>query len=260
MSLELLTTPFSWTRYSKKILTRFEKPHNNGAFTQEEASKRGMRLIEGAQGSIDEGNWVILHMLLDLTDGMILDARFHAWGGSALIAAADVACDLLVSKHYSQASRLTADLIDKQLRDEPEKPAFPKETYSNLYLVLGAIVEATDQCFDLPAATGFDAPPVPKGSSEGLEGSRYPGWELLPLHDRQAVLEEVLDREIRPYIALDAGGVILKELTSAHEVLISYTGSCTSCYSSVGSTLAYIQHTLRTHVYADIVVIPETDL
>lgn len=151
-------------------------------------------------------------------------------------------------------------MLDKQLRDEADKQAFPKETYSHLYLVLGAILEATEQCFDLPQAEGYSAPPVPFGAAEGAGSQLYPGWELLPLSDRQVILEEVLDREIRPYIALDAGGVILKELTSAHEVLIAYTGSCTSCYSSVGSTLAYIQQILRSHVYPEIIVIPETDL
>lgn len=257
MSLELLTTPFSWTRYSKKILARFEKPHNVGAFTEEDAKARGMRFIEGSQGSVEEGNWVILHLLLDPADGIIVDARFHVWGQSALIAAADVACDLLVRKHYDQASRLTAELIDMQLRDQPDIQAFPKETYAHLYLVLGAISEATEQCFDLPQIAGYSTPVA----REGGEGeNRYPGWELLPLADRQRILEEVLDREVRPYIALDAGGVILKELTTAHEVLIAYTGSCTSCYSSVGSTLAYIQQILRSHVYPEIIVIPETDL
>ena len=91
MSLDLLTTPFSWVRYSKKILARFEKPHNSGAFTEEDAQGRGMRFVEGTQGSVEEGNWVILHLLIDPTDGKIVDARFHVWGQSALIAAADVA-------------------------------------------------------------------------------------------------------------------------------------------------------------------------
>lgn len=259
MTLAQLITPFPWTAYSKKLAARIENPRNAGSYQTSDTIGRGVRLVEGADGSIEDGNRVVLYWLVDLDDGVIVDARFQAIGQSALIGAADAACDLLVGKNYDQAGRVSADLIDKQVRDRSEEPAFPKETFPHLNLVVSAIIDASEQCTAIPLASGYAAPPVPTDSTMNPEDTGYPGWDDLP-HDRKvAVVEEVLDREIRPYIALDAGGVDVVELTSHRELIVAYKGSCTSCYSSVGSTLAYIQQMMRAKVHPQMVVIPDYD-
>ena len=79
----------------------------------------------------------------------------------------------------------------------------------------------------------------------------------LSLKKKIAVIEEVMDRDIRPYIALDGGGVTVLNLIGDKELSIAYQGSCTSCYSSIGTTLSYIQQVLRAKVHPDIVVVPE---
>lgn len=81
----------------------------------------------------------------------------------------------------------------------------------------------------------------------------------LSLKEKIAVIEHVLDEDVRPYIALDAGGVEVLNLLNDHEVIITYQGTCTSCYSSVGTTLSYIQETLRRKVHPDLSVIPDVD-
>lgn len=259
MSLALLLTPFPWMRYSKKLSARIENPRNVGAFSAEDAQRRGVRFVEGADGSMEDGNAVHLYCLVDPTDGIILDARFQVFGQSALIGAADSACDLLVGKNYDQAGRVTADLLDKQVRDRSEEPAFPPETSSHLNLVVSAIVELVEACKDLPLPSSYLAPPVPAGLGEAVEGNGFPGWDDLPHDKKLSVVEEVLDRDIRPYIALDAGGVDVVELTPARELIVAYKGSCTSCYSSVGATLAYIQQVMRAKVHPELVVIPELE-
>lgn len=260
MSLADLIAPFPWTTYSKKLVASIENPRNSGFFEAGDAANRGMHLAQGGEGSVEDGNRVVLYWLVDPQDGVIADARFQVFGQSALIAAADSACDLLIRKNYDQASRITAELIDKQLRDRSEDPAFPKETLPHLQLVVSAIQDAANQCKDLPCASNYSAPPIPMRTGEAAAGEKgYAGWDDLP-HDRKiAVIEEVLDREIRPYIALDAGGVDVVELTPHRELVVTYKGSCTSCYSSVGSTLAYIQQMMRTKVHPEIVVIPDYD-
>ena len=71
-----------------------------------------------------------------------------------------------------------------------------------------------------------------------------------------SVIEEVLDRDIRPYIALDGGGVELLNLLQDKEVIIAYQGTCTSCFASAGTTLSYIQQVLRAHVHPELDVVP----
>lgn len=256
MGLAAFITPFPWSRYSKKLIAKIDQPRCIGFFTLEESEARGMRFIEASEGRFEDGNIVRLYWLVDKDDGIIVDAKFQAYGQSALLGAAEVACEMLVGKNYDQAKRITTDLIDKQVRDKSEIPAFPKEAYPHLNLVLGAIENASEQCTDIPFADTYVAPPVPIDMGEVIPGG-YPGWKELSVKKKIAVIEEVLDRDIRPYIALDAGGVVVLNLIEDKTLIIAYQGSCTSCYSSIGTTLSYIQHIMRAKVHPDIVVVPE---
>lgn len=246
---------FPWGRYSRKLAGKIDAPKAAGVFTSKEAEARDLRLVDAMEGRKEDGNSVRLFWLVDKEDGIIVDAKFQAYGQSALIGAAETACELLVGKNYDQARRISAELIDKQVRDRADEPAFPKETFPHLNLVLGAIEKGAEQCLDLPLAATYVAPPAPLDLGEIREDG-YPGWQELSKDQKLQVIEEVLDQDVRPYIALDAGGVSVLDLNQT-EVLIAYHGTCTSCYSSVGTTLSYIQQVLRAKVHPALVVTPE---
>lgn len=258
MSFSQITQSFPWTRYSKKLNSKIENARNAGFFLAGQAEARGMRLAYGQEGQLQHGNVVHLYWLVDKDDGIIVDAKFQVFGQSGLIGAAEAACEILVGKNYDQAKRVTTELIDKQLRDTPDIPAFPKDSFPHLNLVLGAIEMASEQCTDLPLAASYVAPPVPADMGEVLPGG-YPGWKELALKRKLTVIEEVLDRDIRPYIALDAGGVVVLNLINDKELIIAYQGTCTSCYSAIGTTLSYIQQVMKAKVHPEIVVIPDLD-
>ena len=257
MSLSSLTLNFPWSRYSKKLVARIEAARCAGFFTQEDSADRGMFLAEGVEGKIDEGNCVKIYLLVDPEDGIVVDARFQVYGQSALIGAAEETCELMIGKNYDQAKRIGADLVDKELRDKSDIPAFPPETYPHLNLVIGAIEMAAEKCSHIPLAETYVAPPMPT-ELEVIQGG-YPGWMELTLKKKIAVIKEVMDKDIRPYIALDAGGVEVMQLLHDKEVIIAYQGTCTSCMSSVGATLSYIQQVLKNKVHPDLVVIPDLD-
>lgn len=249
MSLETLSETFPWARYSKKLAAKILRPRCVGVFTED----RGMRKIRAREGNPADGNCVQLDWLVDPNDGVIVDAKFQVFGQSALIGAAEVACELLIGKNYDQAKRIGVDLIDKQVRDRSSQEAFPKETYGHLNLVLEAIEAAAEQCIGIPVAESYVAPPAPMEIGEVLEGG-YPGWETLSIKQQIQLMENLFDEEIRPYIALDGGGVEIINLLQGKEVVIAYQGNCTSCFASVGSTLSYIQQVLRAKIHPDIVV------
>ncbi|MBS4168254.1 NifU family protein [Parachlamydia sp. AcF125] len=259
MSLAALTTPFPWSRYSKKLAAKIDLPRSIGFFTAEESEARCMFLAEGTEGALEEGNLVHFYWLVDTDDGIIVDAKFQAYGQSVLIGAAEIACELVVGKNYDQARRISVELIDRHVRDKAEESAFPKETYPHLNLILGAIEDAFEKCVEIPVADSYIAPPVPSEIGEIVEGG-YPGWKDLTLKKKIAVIEEIMNRDIRPYIALDGGGVEVLNVLEDREIVIGYQGNCTSCYSSIGTTLSYIQQVLRAKVYPDIVVTPDTSL
>ncbi len=239
--------------YSKKLLAKIDNPKHAGWFSQEEAKAKNRRLVMGREGAISEGNVVVFYWLVDENDGVITEANFQLFGSPALIGAADVVCDLVLHKNYDQARRLTAELIDKQVRDKNECTAFPKEAAFYLNLVLFAVEKASDQCMDIPIADEFIAPPLPPQAS----GEPYPGWEALEHKQKIAVIEQIIADDIRPYIELDAGGIQIIDLLNGRELIIAYEGACTSCHSATGSTLTAIQQILRVKIHPQMIVTPQ---
>lgn len=256
MSIENFPS-FPWHRYSRKVIARIENARCYGTFTPEDATERQMRAILGQEGLIEDGNAVHLYWLLDPTDGVIVDARFQVFGQSALIAAADAACELLIGKNYDQAKRIGADLIDRHLRDRIDQEAFPIETHAHLNLVVSAIEDAVSRCFDIPLSPTYLSP-VPRDIATSEQGG-YPSWLELPREQKLSLIEDVLNEEIRPYIELDAGGVEVLDLINDSELLISYQGSCTTCYSSIGATLSTIQQILQSKIHPSLKVVPNLD-
>ena len=254
MSYDDLVAQSVWERFSKKMSEKIMAPRSVGIFTTEDAEARGMQYVQGRAGFATEGNALAFYWLIDPTDGVIVDAKFQAFGQAALIAAAESACELVVGKNYDQAKRIGADLIDKKLRDKTDLPAFPEETILHLNLALEAIDDAVDRCDGIPLAPAYVSP-VPQTESSG----GYPGWSSLSHPQKLAVIERVLDEEVRPYVELDEGGIEVQELINNKEILIAYQGSCTSCFSSIGATLSTIQQIVQTKIHPDLIVVPNMD-
>ena len=82
-------------------------------------------------------------------------------------------------------------------------------------------------------------------------------YEKLSKEEKLKKINEVLDKEVRPFIAMDRGGVIVLDIQNCTKVLIKYEGACVGCPAATGSTLASIQHALRELVHPDIEVIPQ---
>ncbi len=247
---------FPWTRYSKKLNEKIDKPRCCGQFTKENADARGVFFAEGAAGSLEDGNWVHLYWLVDREDGVIIDVKFQAFAQSALIGAAEIASEFLIGKNYDQASRISTTVLDQQARERRDLPAFPPETVPHLQLVIDAVVEAALKCTGIPLASSYSAPPVSEQLVQAnMEGD--PNWLQLSLEQQLARIDTVLNEEVRPYIALDGGGIEVISLLQGKELKIAYQGSCTSCYSSIGTTLSYIQQTLRARLHPQLTVIPD---
>ncbi len=225
-----------------KLLERYSQPKR--IFTAEDAAAKGMRLSEAKVGK--EISFT-LSALIDEEDGIIADVAYRAFAPPALHSALDETCKLLLRKNYLQAQRLSADLIEKKL----QKPISDKW----LNLIIDAIDEVAESCMDIPIEDVYVAPP------EMGEGERtvYPNWEQLTSEQKKNVIAEVMDREVRPYVELDAGGVEVVRVEE-NRVTFAYSGNCTSCFSATGATLDAIGNILRHKIYPDLMVIPDTSL
>jgi len=252
MSLQELIISNPWQTYSKKLKEKIEKPRFSGFFTARLAQEKKMRLVTGSDGSIEEGSKLTLYWLVDTTDGVIADAKFQVFGLSALIGAAEVICELVIRKNYDQASRISADLIDQHVRDRKNQSAFPKEYYFYLNQVISAIDQAVYACRDIPFASDYESTPIAFDTDiQVLEN-----WPQLSKETKMKIVEEVIDKEIRPYIELDAGGVKVTDIQDVSSIYISYEGNCVSCYAATGSTLSAIQQILQSRIHPSITVIP----
>lgn len=245
----------AWDRFGKKLRERLDSPRYAGSFADTDAEGRGMRLVVGKIGLPHEAVRLALYWLVDESDGIIADAKFRALGPAGLIAACDAACEMSLRKSHDQASRFSADLLERHLRESKEEGAATAEWSSYFNLVIEAIDLALQQCVDIPFASVYEETPIEEDFGEIPGG--LPGWEEFSEEKKLTILDQVIDREIRPYIELDAGGVKVLGIRDNGEVRISYEGACTTCHASTGSTLSAIQKILRARVHPTLTVIPE---
>lgn len=216
-------------------------------FLEEDAKAKNMRLCKATLGEKKEGGEFTLALLIDEEDGIIADAQFHAFGPPSLFEALKSAVAELLRKNYMQARRITADLIEKKM-------SLPIEAL-DLNLIIDAVDLATESCMDIPIEDIYVAPPEMGGG----ERTEYPGWETLSNEKKKAVIAVVMERDIQPYVELDAGGVEVLKVED-NRITIAYSGNCTSCYSATGATLDAIGNILRQQIFPDLMVIPDTSL
>jgi NifU-like protein len=259
MSIHTLIESYPWSQYSKELTRRIENPQCCGTYTPEDAQARGMHLAIGSSGSIESGNIIKVYCLVDASDAVIADARFQAFGDSVLIGIGDATCESIIGKNYDQAQRIGASNILSTLKDRSDTLPFPESMTPHLNLVLESIDDAMEQCKHITLPQTYAAPPSPLENASIQETEGYLDWNTFDNAKQRVILEQVLNDDIRPFIAMDAGGVDLLDIRNNKEVIIAYNGSCTSCFSAVGATLGYIQETLRAKIHKELVVVPDMD-
>ncbi len=229
---ELLEKPL----YNRKVWERFEHPQNRGVLV----AKGGMPCVLG--NSETKGIKVVLFALVDETDGIIADAKFQAIAPPLYLAALDVVCDLMLRKNYEQARRISPQLILKSL-----------DVDCDLKLILNALEELCGACEkqNLPKTV---VTPIAK-----KEGVITHDWSTLTHKEKLGLIENVIQEDVRPYIEMDEGGIEVLDLLNDRELIISYQGACTSCFSSIGSTLSSIQEIIQQKVHPEITVVPNID-
>ena len=251
----LMVRPFSWEQYSKRVHRAINDPLSNGILSLDAASKKNARFVRSHVRSADSAQIVQMDWYVDLEEGIVLDAKYQLIGHSALIGILEYLIPLVIGKNYDQARRISADLIEQNLKDKMGR-TLPEECSSHINLILDLIDLLSAQCDDIPLSHTYVAPPV---QSSVIDGNGYEGFKDLSLKQKIAVINQVLDEEVRGYIALDGGGVEVINLINDKEVLVAYQGACTSCFSATGATLSYIQQVIQAKVDPDLVVVPDLE-
>ncbi|MDC7126380.1 MAG: iron-sulfur cluster assembly scaffold protein [Spirochaetales bacterium] len=116
-----------WEHYSDKVSERMNNPKYMGEITEEEAAKKGAKLIVADFGADSCGDAVRLFWMVDPETDIILDSKYKSFGCGTAIASSDVTAELCIGKTVDEAVKITNIDVEKALRDEPDKPAVPPQ-------------------------------------------------------------------------------------------------------------------------------------
>lgn len=240
-------------KFSRKFEEFAAQPKSRGAYYQEDASEKGMALVEAKYRDMK------LYWLVDTEEDRVYSAKFFAYGGKVSLAVGEALCSLAKGLTIAEACSLLGSDVENHLRDEPEAPSAPE---SKLF-AFGAVEELLKIIKDdYPGAKGLAIAGAaakkegkPKRSAAELSMAEQ-AWMGLSKEDQKTQINLVLDEKIRPALMADGGNVEVLDVVDGEKIMIQYQGACGSCGSSLGATLSFMEQALRSAIYNDLIVVP----
>lgn len=270
--------------YTDKVSDHFRNPRNVGAVENPDG--------DGLAGSLACGDALRLTFRLD-DEKRICEARFQTFGCASAIASSSALTVMLIGKTVEEAEQITnADIIDylgdlpKQKvhcsvmgREALEAAIYNYRTGKTLDRKLdGEVVchcfGATDKEIErvareqnLTTAEGVtDACKAGGGCGQCIPEieaiiHRVIGEEEIKAEEKPRmtqlqkirIIEETIDREIRPILRRDGGDLELHDV-DGDRVFVKFTGACVSCPVSSVTLKDVVETQLREAVSDDLVV------
>lgn len=242
-------------KYSEKFAVAASSPKSRGAYFQEDATKKGLALVEAKYKDMK------LYWMVDVVEDRVYSGKFFAYGGKVSVAICETLCAMAKGLTIPEAVSLMGSDIERELRDDEDIPAVPESkmtAFSNVENIL-KIIET-----DYPAAKAVaQARDVIKDSGVKLAVSSKDltmvdqAWLGLSEAEQITQIDLVLDGKIRAALLSDGGNVKVLEVVDGEKVIIEYQGACGSCGSSTGATLSFMENALRQDVYDGLYVVPQ---
>ena len=315
-----LITGNVWEEYSKKVQERMNNPQYLGEFTEEEAEKRGLKLIVADFGAEACGDAVRLFWLVD-KNGIIQDARFKSFGCGTAIASSDMMTELTIGKSVDEATKITNLDVEKALRDDPNTPAFPPQKMHCSVMAYDVIIEAAAKykgvdadtlrdeeivcecarttrkeivdiikkyncktieelqqytkagtyCKSCVAPGGHEEKPVylvdilaeingsnPETKTDKNSENEITDFGKLPLFKQIKEIEKIIDKNIKPALAMDGGSLEILDIQKDDDnikIYMRYLGACSGCASSASTLYAIEQELINKLNYESIKVL-----
>ncbi len=268
--------------YTDKVKDHFLNPRNVGTIDDADGV--------GEVGSLSCGDALTLYFKLD-AEGRITDAKFQTFGCASAIASSSALTEMMIGKTLEEAEQITNEDIASFLGDLPKEKmhcsvmghealekAIACYRGENLEKAEGDIV---CECFGvtnreiesavrehrlatIEDVTGY----IKAGGGCGkchdgiqsiidqVQGKPIPIVATAPpLTNIQKIrlIEETLEREIKPALHQDGGDIELVDV-DGQRVLVKLRGTCASCNASQVTLKNYVEAKLRELVSTDLVV------
>ncbi len=243
-------------KYSSKFEQANSSPTHRGAYYQDDAAERSRVLVEAKYKDTK------LFWLVDPAEDRITHAKFFAYGGRVSVAIGQTLSAMVKGLTVDEACSLLGEDVERELRDQPEEPAVPEDKLA-AFDAVAELLAAARENYPEAKAVMLAAASIEKtapATGEGDEGEELTiteqAWLSLGKDDQIALIDIVLDEQVRPALMADGGNVKVLDVTDGERVLIQYQGACGSCGASVGGTLSFIERALRKGVYNELIVIP----
>jgi len=240
--------------YSARLQQTAKTPKYRGAIFQMEADDKGLALVESKVQSLK------IYCLVDPDSDKVVEARFFTYGGPVFTALAELFCAKAQGQVIDALTLITPDILEAELRDQPDVPAMPTDT-PELPAVRTLAAELV---------RGYpDKKNIALGAREARNASHYrqhtvegrndadKEWFALDEVEKLRRIDTCLDDKVRQALHMDGGGLDILELKNGTRLIIRYQGACSGCGASTGGTLIFIENQLREFVYYNLSVEPE---
>ena len=268
--------------YTDKVKEHFLNPRNVGVI----ANADGVGEVE----SLACGDALTLYFKMD-GEGRIADAKFQTFGCASAIASSSALTELIIGKTLEEAAKITNEDIAAYLGDLPKEKMHcsvmgqealekaiaqyrgetAREVEGNIVCECFGItdreIEKTVRDHRLTSiedVTGYLKAGGGCGNChdkiqqimDGVHGACAtirPRPQKMTNIQKIRLIEETLEREIRPTLRKDGGDIELVDV-EGRRVVVNLRGTCASCSKSQLTLKSYVEAKLRELVTDDLVV------
>jgi NifU-like protein len=268
--------------YTDKVKDHFLNPRNVGEIADANAV--------GEVGSMACGDALKLSFKVD-DSGRILDAKFKTFGCASAIASASALTEMLIGKTVAEAEQITNDHIAEYLGGLPkEKMHCSVMGHEALEKAIACYRGQPDkkpdgqvvcECFNVTdkqieralmdhnLKTIEDVTHYIKAGGgcgkchdtiqemidkySGVKTEKPPQTKRLTNIQKIKLIEETLDREIKPALNQDGGDIQLIDV-DGNRVVVKLTGRCAACAMSQVTLKDYVESKLKELVLPELVV------
>lgn len=240
-------------KFSQKFDEAAGQPKHRGAFYKEEATEKGLALVEAKFKDMK------LYWMVDPNEDRVYSAKFFAYGGKVSLGICETLSTMVKGLTIDEACTLTGEDIEQHLRDAADIPSIPESKTKSLASIaeLMKIIKENYPNAKALAAVSATVKETGKPASTFKELTlAEQAWLGLSEEEQIQQVDLVLTEKVRPALIADGGNIQVLEIVDGEKVMVQYQGACGSCGSSLGATLSFIEQALRTNVYPELQVVP----